>query len=68
MKKRIFGSSFFKEIRDLLTGTVSSGKVVGFDLVEVKLPAPAYPARGGTGHVPVNPFLDAVGLTQSPAV
>jgi agmatinase len=40
----------YREIRDLLKGIASRGKVVGFDLVEV------------------NPFLDAVGLTQSAAV
>jgi agmatinase len=44
-----FGGMTYKEIKDLLTGIASRGKVVGFDLVEV------------------NPFLDAVGLTQSAA-
>ncbi len=40
----------YKEIKELLTGIASHGKVIGFDVVEV------------------NPFLDAVGLTQSAAV
>jgi agmatinase len=45
-----FDGMTYREIRDLLRGIASRGKVVGFDLVEV------------------NPFLDAVGLTQSAAV
>jgi agmatinase len=40
----------YKEIKELLTGIASRGRVIGFDMVEV------------------NPFLDAVGLTQSAAV
>jgi agmatinase len=45
-----FEGMTYKEIKELLTGIASHGKVIGFDLVEV------------------NPFLDAVGLTQSAAV
>ncbi len=45
-----FDGMTYHEIRDLLKGIASRGKVVGFDLVEV------------------NPFLDAIGLTQSAAV
>jgi len=45
-----FDGMTYHEIKDLLKGIASRGKVVGFDLVEV------------------NPFLDAVGLTQSAAV
>jgi agmatinase len=45
-----FDGMIYHEIRDLLEGVASRGKVVGFDLVEV------------------NPFLDAIGLTQSAAV
>jgi agmatinase len=45
-----FEGMTYKEIKELLTGIASRGKVVGFDLVEV------------------NPFLDAMGLTQSAAV
>ena len=45
-----FDGMTYHEIRDLLKGIASRGRVVGFDLVEV------------------NPFLDAVGLTQSAAV
>jgi agmatinase len=45
-----FEGMTYKEIKELLTGIASRGKVVGFDLVEL------------------NPFLDAVGLTQSASV
>ncbi len=45
-----FDGMTYGEIKEILTGIASHGKVVGFDLVEV------------------NPFLDAVGLTQSAAV
>jgi agmatinase len=45
-----FEGMTYKEIKELLTGIASRGRVIGFDLVEV------------------NPFLDAVGLTQSAAV
>jgi agmatinase len=45
-----FDGMTYCEIRDLLRGIASRGRVVGFDLVEI------------------NPFLDAVGLTQSAAV
>jgi agmatinase len=45
-----FDGMTYREIRNLLRGVASRGKVVGFDLVEA------------------NPFLDAVGLTQSAAV
>ena len=45
-----FDGMNYHEIRVLLKGIASRGKVVGFDLTEV------------------NPFLDAVGLTQSAAV
>ena len=44
-----FEGMTYKEIKELLIGIASRGKVVGFDLVEV------------------NPFLDAVGMTQSAA-
>ncbi len=45
-----FDGMTYREMRLLLKGIASRGKVVGFDLTEV------------------NPFLDAVGLTQSAAV
>jgi agmatinase len=45
-----FDGMTYHEMRVLLKGIASRGKVVGFDLTEV------------------NPFLDAVGLTQSAAV